>query len=269
MAGFEEAKVLLHKTRVKLVPNYLKGEHETAGKYIALTESERTVLIDEICQNMKERGSFEGNADTAMHNVREFFNECMFLLCDGWELNMKYFSIKPHIAGSWNRAEEAHDREKHPIRFAYRTLKPLRDLAEEIAVEVTGIEEQSAYIAEVLDVKSGAINENLTVRRNFIITGSRIQVSGDPADCGLFLVRIGDDGSETPVKVEEPFVQNSRNKLVALMPDSIAAGARVKVRIITDYAGSGTPLKANRTLDFGSVFTVIADAAAPGPAPAP
>jgi hypothetical protein len=53
------------------------------------------------------------------------------------------------------------------------------------------------------------------------------------------------------------------------MPDSIAAGTKVKIRIITDYSGSNTPLKANRTLDFGTVFTVITDAAAPGPAPAP
>jgi hypothetical protein len=34
MAGFEDAKVLLHKIRVKLMPNYLRGEHETADKYI-------------------------------------------------------------------------------------------------------------------------------------------------------------------------------------------------------------------------------------------
>jgi hypothetical protein len=269
VAGFEERKFLLHKTRVKLVPNYLRGERETAGKYIALTESERTVAIDEICRNMKERGSFEGNADTATHNVNEFFSECVFLLCDGWELNLKYFSIKPHIAGSWNKADEAHDREKHPIRFTYRSLKPLRDHAAEIAVEVTGIEEQTAYIAEVLDVKSGAINENLTVRHNFIITGNRIQVTGDAATCGLFLILIEDDGSETPVKVEEPFVQNSKNKIVALMPDSIGAGVKVKVRVITDYSGSNTPLKTSRTMDFGTIFTVIADAIPPGPAPTP
>jgi hypothetical protein len=94
-------------------------------------------------------------------------------------------------------------------------------------------------------------------------------VSGDEAVCGLFLVRIGDDGSETPVKLEEPFVQNSKNKIAALMPDSLEAGAKVKVRIITDCSGSSTPLKANRTLDFGTLFTVIADALPPGPAPAP
>jgi hypothetical protein len=269
MAGFEEARVLLHKIRVRLFPNYLKGDREVAGKYIARTESERTVSIDEICQNMKERGSFEGNADTAMHNVIEFFGECEFLLCDGWELNLKYFSIKPHVVGSWDKADEARDREKHPIRFTYRTLKLLRDRAAEISVEVTGVEDQTAYIAEVQDVKSGAVNENLTVRHNFIITGHRIQVSGDASTCGLFLVLMGDDGSETLEKVEEPFVQNSKNKITALLPDSIAVGAQVKFRIITDYAGNNTPLKAPRTLDFTPVFTVIAAAVPPGPAPNP
>jgi hypothetical protein len=269
MAGFESIKALLHSIRVRLMLNYLRGDHKTAGKYIAITESERTVAVDEICQNMKERGSFAGNADTAMHNVSEFFNECVFLLCDGWELNLKYFSIKPHVVGSWNKADEAHDRVKHPIRFIYRTLKPLRDRAAEIDVEVTRIEEHTAYIAEVTDVRSGAINENLTVRHNFIIMGNRIQVSGDATTCGLFLVLIGDDGSETLVKVEEPFVQNTKSKIVALMPDSIAAGVKVKIRIITDYSGTNTPLKATRTLDFATVFTVISDAVPPGPIPTP
>jgi hypothetical protein len=269
MAGFEEARVLLHKMRVNLVPNYLRGDHETAGKYIARTESERTVSIDEICQNMKERGNFEGNPDTAMHNVVEFFRECEFLLCDGWELNLKYFSVLLHVVGSWDKADEVHDREKHPIRVTYRTLKALRDRAEEIAVEVVGVEEQTAYIAEVVDVKSGAVNENLTVRHNFTITGHRIQVGGDAAICGLFLVLIGDDGTETPVKVEEPFVQNGKNKITALMPDAIQVDAKVKFRIITDYAGNSTPLKAPRTLDFAPIFTVIAPAVPPGPAPGP
>jgi hypothetical protein len=125
MVGFDEIKVLLHKIRVKLVPNYLKGEHENAGKYIARTESERTVSIEEICQNMKERGSFEGNPDSALHNVLEFFRECEFLLCDGWGLNFKYFLAKIHVMGSWDRADEANDRGKHPIRVTYQTLKPL------------------------------------------------------------------------------------------------------------------------------------------------
>jgi hypothetical protein len=78
-----------------------------------------------------------------------------------------------------------------------------------------------------------------------------------------------DDGSETPVKVEEPFMQNTKAKIVALMPDSIVAGVKVKICIITDYSGSGTPLKASRTLDFGTIFMVIIDAVPPGPAPAP
>jgi hypothetical protein len=257
MAGFEEAKALLHKIRVKLFPNYFKGEHENAGKYIARTESERTVGIDAICQNMKERGSFEGNPDTARHNVVEFLRECVFLLCDAWEIDLTYFSIKPHVVGSWDRADEAQDRDKHPIRFSYRTLKPLRDRTDEIEVEVTGVEDQTAYIGEVLDVKSGAVNENLTVRHNCIIKGHRIQVAGDPAVCGLFLVLIGSGGAETPVKVDEPFVENSKSKLTALMPDSIQAGDRVKIRIVTSYSGNNIPLKSPRTIDFVPVFTVI------------
>jgi hypothetical protein len=117
-------------------------------------------------------------------------------------------------------------------------------------------------------VRSGAINENLTVRHNFIITGHQIQVGGDAATCGLFMVLIADDGSETPVKVEEPFVQNSKSKITALMPDTIQVGAKVKFRIITAVSGS-TQLKEPRTLDFTPIFTVIDSAVPPGPAPSP
>jgi hypothetical protein len=62
----------------------------------------------------------------------------------------------------------------------------------------------------VTDVKSSAVNEDLTVRHNFIITGSKLAISGNPSICGLFRIVIGAGGTETPLKIEEPFIENSR-----------------------------------------------------------
>jgi hypothetical protein len=250
MAGFETAKALLHKIRVALLPNYLVG-----GKYVARTENERTIGIEEICQNMRERGRFEGDYDAAFLNVREFLDESVFLLCDGWGVNLGYMSITPHIAGSWDSAAEAHDRVKHPVRFTYRTLKPLRDIAESINVEVTNVEDQTAYIDSVTDYYRDITNEDLTAFRNFNIKGNKIAVSGDPSVCGLFIVELRVDG-EYPFRVSENLIKNSKNEIIAMLPDYFGGGEKVKIRIITDFTG-GAPLKEPRTLEFDHVFSIL------------
>jgi hypothetical protein len=230
MAGFEEAQAILHPVRVKLYPNYLTDE----GKYVARTDAYRSLSVEEICGNLRERGSFTGNPEDAANNIQQFCEECGFLICDGFSLNLKYFALSPHVGGTWDGREEAHDRDKHPIGFTFRALKPLKDLAGRIELSVVGIDEQTAFIAEVQDVASGTVNEELTSGGVIIITGHRIKVAGDKPEVGISI--IGAEASYT-AEIAPPYVENTASKVIAVLPSGIPNGT-FKIRITTQFAGS-------------------------------
>ncbi|MDR1469824.1 MAG: hypothetical protein LBT00_11080, partial [Spirochaetaceae bacterium] len=70
---------VLHKIRVKLYPNYL--EHKIPGKYLARTDSEATVTIEQICMSAKNRGGYTGDLDDMIKHVHRFLHEAVYLLC--------------------------------------------------------------------------------------------------------------------------------------------------------------------------------------------
>ena len=53
MALINEVHELLHRIRVKLYPNYLP---HLAGAYIAGTDNEASLSIEEVCAALKNRG---------------------------------------------------------------------------------------------------------------------------------------------------------------------------------------------------------------------
>jgi hypothetical protein len=67
--------------------------------------------------------------------VRQFLDETAYQLCDGFAVNAGYFSVHPNIGGTFNKATEGHDEEKHPVTFRFRTRAPLRALAEHITMK--------------------------------------------------------------------------------------------------------------------------------------
>ncbi|GMO43404.1 MAG: hypothetical protein Pg6C_05000 [Treponemataceae bacterium] len=64
-----------------------------------------------------------------MEHVRQFFDEAAYQFCDGFSVNTGYFSLNPRIGGTWQAPNDPHDPAKYPIRFTFRALKPLRNLA--------------------------------------------------------------------------------------------------------------------------------------------
>jgi hypothetical protein len=243
MAGFEDTQAVLHPVRVKLYPNYLTDE----GKYVARTDAYRSLSVAEICGNLRERGSFSGNPEDAANNIQQFCEECGFLICDGFSLNMKYYSISPHVSGTWDNAGEAHDREKHPIGFTFRTLKPLRDLASRIQLAVEGIVEEPSYIDEVQDVTSGTVNEALTPGGVIVITGHQIKIAGTKIGVGLRVSGAYSSGQAFSTVVPPPYVENTGSKIIAVLPASLPSGT-CKVQINTQYTSNSTLLKDIRTI---------------------
>jgi len=68
MAIINNVNEVLHRIRVKLYPNYLP---DVEGRYIARTNNEASLSVEQVCAALKNRGGFFGNYELLTENVRK------------------------------------------------------------------------------------------------------------------------------------------------------------------------------------------------------
>jgi hypothetical protein len=239
---------VLHRIKVNLHQNYLPT---VDGKYLARTENESTLSINKICAAMKNRGGYAGSYDNLVENIRMFLDECAYQLCDGYAINLKYYSIHPNISGTFESERETHNHKKNPINFKFRTLRPLSKLIEHIAVEIMGVSEGNAFIDQYIDRDGEAVNDTYSAGDMFCITGSKIKVAGDDPNCGLYFVAV-DDPTQA-VKVQR-IGENTGTMVTGITPTT--SHSRIKLEIRTQYSGStAIMLKKPRTITSNFTLT--------------
>jgi hypothetical protein len=251
MAGLNTVAEVLHRIRVKLYPNYLP---KVEGEYIARTDSESMLSVEQVCAALKNRGGFTGSYDDLVEHVRLFLNEVAYQLCDGYAVNAIYFSMHPKVRGTFNSRHERVSEETHPVAFAFRVRGPLRDIAQYIVVEVEGIADTNGYIEELTDTATGAVNETITVGENVVVVGHKLKVDGAPRKTGLYFVCPGVGGDpDIAIKVAHLAV-NDPSRLVGIVPE-LPPDREWYIEVRTDYSGSpNKPLKETRFIR--SDFTV-------------
>jgi len=232
----------MHKMRAKLYPNYLPGQ---GGTFIARTDSESSATIEDICAAMKKRGGYDGSYEDALQTVRHFFMETVYQLCDGFAINLGFFTIHPNIGGVFQSDKEAHDHKKHPISFRFQPLKALRDFRQSIDVIIEGVAATQGYIDKFIDFDEHATNSLYAHGDQFALTGHKIKVAGNDPGNGVFVVPV-DDPSKA-VKVTRP-AENTAGKITGIMPRTGFRFNRIEVR--TQYTGAG-----NRFLKVPRVIT--------------
>jgi len=123
-----------------------------------------------------------------------------------------------------------------------------------VEVEIQGVAENSFYVAQVTDIKSGLVNEELTPNRNLRIQGSKLKIAGESEDNGIFFVN---QATQQRVKVEaSDIVNNNPSELIIVIP-ALEAGS-YKLEIVTQFTGgTKTLLKEPRTAVFDRILTVI------------
>jgi hypothetical protein len=220
-----------HRIRVKLYPNYLP---HVEGAYIARTDNEASLAIEDVCAALKNRGGFTGSYDDLVEHVKQFFDEAAYQLCDGFAVNTGYFSVHPNVGGTFDKATAGHDAGRHPVTFHFRTRSPLRALARHIVVEVEGLADVTGYIDECIDIDADAINETLTPGDMFVISGHKIKVAGDSANIGIYFVSAVD--ADQRVKAGGHLAENTGSKLIGIVP-ALSAGTW-KVEVVTQYTGA-------------------------------
>ena len=92
MAIINNVTEVLHRIRVKLYHNYLPN---IEGAYIARTDSEASLTVEQVCAALKNRGGFSGDYEDLVENVKQFFDEAAYQLCDGFSVNTGYYSVHP------------------------------------------------------------------------------------------------------------------------------------------------------------------------------
>jgi len=244
MAIINNITEVLHRLRVKLYPNYLPN---VEGAYIARTDSEASLNIEQVCAALKNRGGYGGDYEDLVEGVKQFFDEAAYQLCDGFAVNTGYYSIHPNVGGTFNNTSEIHDHKKHPVTFRFRTGRKLRRLIEHIAVDIEGIADTGGYIDEFIDAEEDSINAHYIPGNQFIIHGHKIKAAGDDPSVGVYFVPVNDP-SKTMKATR--IAENTPTKIIGVAPGTGSSPVRIEIR--TQFSGSGSAfLKTVRTITSG------------------
>ena len=249
MAKTTNADNILHTIKAYLYDNLLT---ENPNDFAARVSSERSLSIGDICKSATKRGGADVSAESMKHAVELFLKEMSYQLCDGYSVNTGYFTASPSIRGVFDSPTENFNPQKHSILFQFNQGELLRNELSTITVDILGVAESGAFIGQVLDVKSGSVNDLLTPNRNLKIGGSKIKIAGDDANVvGVYFVN---QGTQARTKVDESdVVTNNPSELIVVIPE-LTAGV-YKLEIVTQYS-SGKHLKEARTLIFDKILTV-------------
>ena len=238
--------MIFHKIRIKLYPNYLQTG---GGAYIARTNSEKTLSIEDVCSTMKTRAGFTGSYDTLLENVRQYYDEVAYQLCDGYTVNNSYYSVYPNIGGTFESVGEAFNRQKHSINFRFRAHSKLLNLIRQITVEVEGVADTSGYIDKFIDYEEDSASNIFLPGNQFAIHGHKIKLCGSGPEIGVYFVPVDDPAKA--VKVER-VAENSPTKITGIAPNTYHTYNRIEIR--TQFSGSSDRLlKKPRTISSSFV----------------
>jgi hypothetical protein len=239
---------ILHKIVAWLYPNLLTPDKDD---YIIRPISERTLSAKEICESACARGGADIPAAAMEHAVSLFLAEMGYLMCDGFSVNTGWFTAASHVKGVANSPTEQFNRDKHTLLFEFHQGALLRKELGNVTVEILGVADTDAVIAQVIDVKSGSVNDLLTPNRNLKIAGSKIKIAGDNEANGIYFVNR--DTTERIRVDDSDIAVNNPSELIVVIPELVSGTYLLEVT--TQYAVSFL-LKAPRTATFDKTLTV-------------
>jgi hypothetical protein len=238
-----------HKIRAYLYDNVLTKEN--ANDFVARVISERSLGVRDICESAVERGGADISATVMEYAVNLWFKEMGYSLCDGFSVNTGWFTAGAHIKGVFDTIDENYHSDKHTLLFEFHQGAILRKELEGVEVQIMGKAEASIVIAQVVDLKTGSVNDLVTPNRNLQISGYKLKIAGNEEDAnGVFF--INQETMERTKVDPTDIVKNYPSQLVIITPP-LGAGT-YKVEITTQY--SSNLLKKPHTAVFDKILTV-------------
>jgi hypothetical protein len=241
---------ILHRIKAFLYDNVLTKDK--AHDYIARVSSERSLSVRDVCEMAVSRGGSDVSADRMEHSVNNWLKEMAYQLGDGFGICTDYFSVSPHILGSFDSPNEKFNRKKHRLIFEFRQGIALRREAETVEVDILGMADVNLHVLQVTDMKSESVNDLLTPGYNLRIAGYKLKVVGDKPGVGIRFTSVNGYGTiQVPAS---DIVINNPSELLIIIPQ-LPQGA-YKLEVTTQFSGNPTWLKEPRTCLFDSVLTV-------------
>jgi len=229
-----------HKIRVRLYHNYLP---QVEGKYIARTINEAFLKVRDIAASAKTRGGFTGSFEDMIEYVNLFLWEVIYQVSDGFAVDLEYFTLQPNVGGTFDKATEGQDDERHPISIRFRPKAKMKKITDEIEVIVEGLGGNNGFIDEFIDVEEEATNSICVPGDMIIIRGDRIKVAGNDSTVGVYL-RSEDDPAQE-VKMTR-IAENTSTKIIGICPTTGFSRSRVVIK--TQFSGSTKHLKNVRSI---------------------
>ena len=249
MSNLYESTAPLHGFEVQLYANHLAGGENT---FVAKNTKEKTLNIDEIVGSMRVRGCYEGSVEDANKTIKHFLKETMFLLCDGYSVNLDWYTISVHVSGLFHSVNEPFDPKTHKVGFSFHTLKPMREQASHITIKVNGHIEDAAYITEFKDMEEHHYHNMYELGHVCEIVGQRIKIEGPASEIGLWMVPVLDPTQR--VKVTR-IISNSPSRIEFMPVDTTFQDNRLEIR--TRFSGSATQLSQTRTITSNFTISVV------------
>ncbi|MCI3938574.1 DUF4469 domain-containing protein [Chryseobacterium aahli] len=241
---------ILHKIKAYLYDNVLTKDNP--NDFIARTVSERSLNVKQICEAAVSRGGADVSSSAMEHATDLFLKEMAYQLCDGYSVNTGYFTAGTQIRGVFDSPTETFNSQKHSILFQFNQGEKLRAEIPNIEISILGVVDASSVILQVMDVKSGTVNDLLTPERNLKIAGNKIKVAGDNSANGIYFVNTT---TNARMQVEaNDVVVNNPSELIVVIP-ALPAGTYA-LEVVTQFA-VGSLLKEPRTAQFDKILNVV------------
>jgi len=229
-----------------LYPNPMKN---AKGKYLARTSKHSTYNIRDTCESLKNK-SGSVNVDAMEYHVKLFFDEMTDLLEDGNKINTGYFTAQANVRGAFDSKADQYDSERHSIQIVFSTGHLIRQRAAELKAEILRIGSNNYGIRTVTDAQTKSDTDKLVMNRLLVISGKKIKITGNDSTVGLYLTHTK-SGAEHHFPASALY-QNGNAILMLIVPE-LASGS-YQLKIITQYAGKGTPLVQPRSCVYANLL---------------
>jgi hypothetical protein len=241
---------ILHRIKAYLYANFLTADNP--NDFVARVDSEHSLNVKQVCETATARGGSDVSAALMEHAVNLWFKEMAYQLCDGYSINTGYFTAAVHIKGNFNSPDEHFNPAKHNLLFELHQGEMLRKELQSVQVDILGVADTGIRISQVVDVKTGSVNDLLTPGKNLKITGHKLKIAGSKPGVGITFISQDDPEAVFPVSPDDITVNNPA-EVIIVIPQLLAD--TYKLSVTSQFAG-GHLLNDPRTQIFDKILTV-------------
>ena len=230
--------------------------------WYARVVNRNTLDMDDIADDMVSNG-VEWERETIIKVWKKINSAVFARITEGIAVDMGLGILRASIIGSFESELSEFSRSKHSITIRYVPNKQARALLEELIPVITQGNKNHPQIISAVDKTAAENGEEAILHTGgfFDITGKNICIA-DEADeaarsdkVGLFFVNAQNEEKSVRVEAKDVCI-NTPSHLAGIIPASLEAGGKYKIRIGTKFGGNATLRKEVLIATYDKEFTV-------------